>query len=145
MKNTPPAIRRMRITGASVLDFGTIFISASIFFARRPGVKWFNFAESRAPAARTPARQSSPTPIRACRHFSTASRFDWAIRSWPNGGSGFDDQHAAMGVVADAVRGVAEQAAPQLGMIAVADDNQVVAAFVRAEQHGFGRDRKSVE
>ena len=43
-----------------------------------------------------------------------------------------------MGVVADAVGGVAEQPAPQLGMVAVADHDEIVAAFLGEFQDCFG-------
>ena len=63
---------------------------------------------------------------------------------WVNGFFGketvlvFDNQHAAMGVVGDAVGGVAQQPAPQLGMVAVADDNEIVSAFVGMLDDGLG-------
>ena len=51
----------------------------------------------------------------------------------------FDDEHAAMSVISDAVGGVAEQTAPQLGVVAVPNDDQVVTVFVGDAQNGFGR------
>ena len=44
-----------------------------------------------------------------------------------------------MRMVADAVGGVAEQPAPKFRVIAVANDNQVVAAFIGEAQNDFGR------
>ena len=46
--------------------------------------------------------------------------------------SAFNNQHAAMRVVADPIGGVAEQASPKLGVVAVTDHHQVVASLVGA-------------
>jgi len=51
----------------------------------------------------------------------------------------FDNQHAAMGVVADAVGGVAEQPAPHFRIVAVAHYNQVAAGFAGQFDNGLGR------
>ena len=44
-----------------------------------------------------------------------------------------------MGVVADAIGGVAQQTAPKLGVIAVADDDEVAAAFIGEFHNGLVR------
>jgi hypothetical protein len=67
-------------------------IFAPSFDTNQLAVKWF----SRAPIACQSTGQYHPKPI----PFMVQRQ------------SGFDDQHAAMGMVADAVGGVAEQAAP---------------------------------
>src|SRR2546430_17609374 len=49
------------------------------------------------------------------------------------------DEHAAVGVVADADGGVAKQTAPKLRGIAVADDDQIVTAFSGELHDGLRR------
>ena len=51
----------------------------------------------------------------------------------------FHNEHAAVGVVADAIGGVAQQTAPKLGVIAVADDDEVAAAFIGEFHDHLGR------
>ena len=57
-------------------------------------------------------------------HGSLRLNFDRCLKG--KRGSVLHDQHAALGVVADTVGGVAHQAAPEFRVVAVPDDDQVV-------------------